>query len=59
MSECQALAQPDAWAPSIEPGEVYVCSTSFAQRRLWFLEQLNPGGAAYNMSTALRLQGRL
>ncbi|MBW9102019.1 non-ribosomal peptide synthetase, partial [bacterium M00.F.Ca.ET.228.01.1.1] len=33
--------------------------TSFAQRRLWFLEQLNPGGAAYNMSTALRLQGRL
>ncbi|MDT5270380.1 MAG: hypothetical protein QOH49_2566, partial [Acidobacteriota bacterium] len=32
---------------------------SFAQQRLWFLEQLEPGGAAYNLSTAVRLDGRL
>ena len=30
---------------------------SFAQQRLWFLDQLNPGDTAYNMPYALRLQG--
>ncbi|HLL48350.1 MAG TPA: AMP-binding protein, partial [Longimicrobiaceae bacterium] len=32
---------------------------SFAQERLWFLEQLAPGGAAYVMAGALRLAGAL
>jgi amino acid adenylation domain-containing protein len=32
---------------------------SFAQERLWFLDQLEPGSAAYNMPAALRLRGRL
>jgi amino acid adenylation domain-containing protein/non-ribosomal peptide synthase protein (TIGR01720 family) len=32
---------------------------SFAQERLWFLEQLDPGGAAYVMAGALRLAGAL
>ncbi|MEW5929568.1 MAG: non-ribosomal peptide synthase/polyketide synthase, partial [Gemmatimonadota bacterium] len=32
---------------------------SFAQRRLWFIDQLEPGSAAYNMPFALRLRGRL
>ncbi|HEX6865438.1 MAG TPA: amino acid adenylation domain-containing protein, partial [Thermoanaerobaculia bacterium] len=32
---------------------------SFAQRRLWFLEQLQPGTAAYNLPVALRLSGAL
>ncbi len=32
---------------------------SFAQERLWFLDQLEPGGTAYNMSLALRLKGEL
>jgi aspartate racemase len=32
---------------------------SFAQQRLWFLEQLQPGSAAYTMSAALRLKGLL
>ncbi|MBW1600737.1 amino acid adenylation domain-containing protein [Streptomyces sp. JJ66] len=30
---------------------------SFAQQRLWFLDQLNPGDTAYNMPYALRLEG--
>ncbi|RKH23519.1 non-ribosomal peptide synthase/polyketide synthase, partial [Corallococcus sp. CA031C] len=32
---------------------------SFAQQRLWFLDQLHPGSAAYNMPFALRLDGSL
>jgi amino acid adenylation domain-containing protein len=32
---------------------------SFAQQRLWFLDQLEPGSAAYNMAAAFRLTGRL
>ncbi|GGS58609.1 non-ribosomal peptide synthase/polyketide synthase [Actinokineospora fastidiosa] len=32
---------------------------SFAQRRLWFLDQFEPGGAEYVSPTALRLRGPL
>src|SRR5205085_2643978 len=32
---------------------------SFAQRRLWFFEQLEPGNVAYNLVGAVRLAGRL
>ncbi len=32
---------------------------SFAQQRLWFLDQLEPGNCAYNMAAAIRLQGPL
>ncbi|HEY0544285.1 MAG TPA: amino acid adenylation domain-containing protein [Pyrinomonadaceae bacterium] len=32
---------------------------SFAQQRLWFLDQLQPGSAAYNMAGALQISGRL
>ncbi len=32
---------------------------SFGQQRLWFIEQLRPGNVAYNISSAVRLSGRL
>jgi len=32
---------------------------SFAQQRLWFIHQLNPASAAYNMRHAVRLLGQL
>ncbi|HEX9939641.1 MAG TPA: AMP-binding protein, partial [Longimicrobium sp.] len=32
---------------------------SFAQERLWFIDQLEPGNTVYNMSVARRLEGAL
>lgn len=47
-------------APPILPiGRDTDLPVSFAQQRLWFLDQLEPGGSAYNMAGALRLCGRL
>ncbi|NJK50969.1 AMP-binding protein, partial [Candidatus Gracilibacteria bacterium] len=46
--------------PAIEPvARTSVLPLSFAQTRLWFLEQLEGETAAYNMSGALRLSGSL
>ena len=32
---------------------------SFAQERLWFLEQLEPGGSHYNIPVSFRIKGKL
>ncbi|HEX3528277.1 MAG TPA: amino acid adenylation domain-containing protein, partial [Thermoanaerobaculia bacterium] len=32
---------------------------SFSQQRLWFLDQLSPGNASYNMPAGVRLEGRV
>ena len=32
---------------------------SYSQERLWFLDQLEPGNASYNMPGAIRLKGKL
>ena len=42
-----------------EKTEVFVFPASFAQQRLWFLNQLAPGNPFYNVSTALCLTGSL
>ncbi|WP_338864395.1 amino acid adenylation domain-containing protein [Myxococcus stipitatus] len=44
---------------ALEADEVFVFPASSAQRRLWFLDRLEPGLAAYNMPFALRLTGTL
>ena len=38
--------------------EIFVFPASFAQQRLWFLDQLDPANSAYNIPAAWRLRGR-
>ena len=40
-------------------GDLFVFPMSFAQQRLWILEELEPGSPAYNVPVARRLRGRL
>ena len=47
---------PSESLSQVQKAEVY--PLSFAQQRLWFLEQLEPGNTAYNISLALKLQGK-
>ena len=58
-----ALARAGAGAGAQDPivpiprgGDLPV---SFAQERMWFLQQLDPASALYNLATPLRLRGRL
>ncbi|MEP7271063.1 MAG: amino acid adenylation domain-containing protein, partial [Acidobacteriota bacterium] len=39
--------------------DVFVFPASFAQQRLWFLNQLDPESPAFNVSAAIRLDGTL
>ncbi|MFZ1007337.1 MAG: condensation domain-containing protein [Candidatus Sulfotelmatobacter sp.] len=57
MTSASALNQVDA-----EPGKshkAFVFPASFAQRRLWFLDQLIPGDPAYTVPGAVEIEGPL
>lgn len=43
----------------ITESEVFIFPMSFAQERLWFLEQLRPGISAYNLPIPFRIEGAL
>ncbi|MEV4050071.1 thioester reductase domain-containing protein [Amycolatopsis sp. NPDC049688] len=52
MTTLQGPAVPDTTAEDVFP-------LSFAQERIWFLDQLDPGSAAFTITAALRVRGRL
>ncbi len=45
--------------PRPQHGTTYSLPLSFAQERMWVMEQLNPNRAVYNVGQALRLRGPL
>ncbi|MGA2411929.1 MAG: amino acid adenylation domain-containing protein, partial [Candidatus Binataceae bacterium] len=50
------LKTPPPIAPVARSGELPL---SFAQQRLWFIDQLDPGSSVYNFPAAVRLKGPL
>ena len=44
---------------NIDKPVVHAGPLSFAQERLWYLDQLAPGNPFYNVATAVRLRGRV
>ncbi|HEY0409034.1 MAG TPA: condensation domain-containing protein, partial [Candidatus Dormibacteraeota bacterium] len=57
----RAAAPPLVARPAAErtAGDAGDLPLSFGQERLWFLDQLTPGGTAYNVPVAIRLRGSL
>ncbi|MDF2629024.1 MAG: tycC3 [Symbiobacteriaceae bacterium] len=58
-----AAAAPQPEAPLAEgpeePDAPDLAPLSFAQRRIWFLDQFEPGSASFNMPAGVRLSGTL
>ena len=59
LSQLSTLVTPPLSAPSAADQEVYIFPTSFAQRRLWLLSQMEGQANVYHLFTAFSLYGQL
>ncbi|MCC5616019.1 amino acid adenylation domain-containing protein [Nostoc sp. CHAB 5836] len=57
LAQMTAETIPSLSLTQVQKAEVY--PLSFAQQRLWFLDRLEPGNPAYNISLAVNLKGQL
>jgi non-ribosomal peptide synthetase component F/acyl carrier protein len=46
-------------APAPADSQAFTFPASFAQRRLWFLDQLTPGDVSYNVPGAVEIEGEI
>ncbi|HEY1381010.1 MAG TPA: condensation domain-containing protein, partial [Gemmataceae bacterium] len=54
-----AAAEQAKLGPALAPADGGEVPLSFGQKRLWFLDRLEPGNPAYHLSLAVRLVGEL
>ena len=59
MEEAIGAGEKDEAPPLVKASREGRLPLSFAQQRLWFIDQLEPGNTIYNCPGAVRLEGRL
>ena len=59
LKERQQKKSPERIQSLPRSGESHAFPLSFAQQRLWFLDQVHPGNSAYNLPFSRRIKGPL
>src|SRR5262245_61370915 len=59
IEEAMKAGEKDEAPPLVRVARVGRMLLSYAQQRLWFIDQLEPESAVYNIPSAVRLKGRL
>src|SRR5690242_7849825 len=59
MTTKTAELSPHAGSPAPKQQNKYALPVSFAQQRLWVLDQLQPGNPAYSIPWAIQISGPL